>query len=51
MGVFTELLKSDVGILSSITILMCITISVVFMLWTRKQIRKDEAQHRQKQSE
>ena len=50
MDVFAELLKSDVGILASITIVMCVVISVFMGVWVRKQVLKDEAKHQQNQN-
>ena len=51
MDVFAELFKSDVGILSSITIVVCVLISVVIGFWVRKQVKKDEQRHQQNQAD
>lgn len=51
MDVFAELLKSDVGIMASITIIMCVVISVVMGFWVRKQVKKDELKQQQNQHE
>ena len=51
MDVFAELFKSDVGILSTITIVVCVLISVVIGFWVRKQVKKDEEKHQQNQAE
>lgn len=50
MDVFSELLKSDVGILSSITIVVCILIAAFLANWVRKQVKKDEAKYKQDNS-
>ena len=50
MDVFAELLKSDVGILASITIVMCVVISVFMGFWVRKPVLTDEAKHQQNQN-
>jgi uncharacterized protein YneF (UPF0154 family) len=51
MDVFAELLKSDVGIMASITIIMCVVISVFMGFWVRKQVKKDELKQQQNQHE
>ena len=51
MDVFAELLKSDVGIMASITIIMCVVISVYMGFWVRKQVKKDELKQQQNQHE
>ena len=51
MAVFAELLKSDVGIMASITIIMCVVISVFMGFWVRKQVKKDELKQQQNQHE
>ena len=48
---FAELLKSDVGIMASITIIMCVVISVFMGFWVRKQVKKDELKQQQNQHE
>ena len=49
MDVFAELLKSDVVIMASITIIMCVVISVYMGFWVRKQVKKDELKQQQNQ--
>ena len=51
MDVFAELLKSDVGIMASMTIIMCVVISVFMGFWVRKQVKKDELKQQQNQHE
>ena len=51
MDVFAELLKSDVGIMASITIIMCVVISVYMGFWVRKQVKKDELKQQKNQHE
>ena len=51
MDVFAELLKSDVGIMASITIIMCVVISVFMGFWVRKQVKKNELNQQQNQHE
>lgn len=41
MGVFGELFKSHVGILSLITILVVIVIATFLFLWVKKQADKE----------
>ena len=42
MGVFAELFKSPVGILSAITILMVIVIATFLFFWIKKQAEKSK---------
>lgn len=49
MEVFAELFKSDVGILSTITIVVCVAIAAYLAVWVKKQVKKDEAKHKENQ--
>lgn len=47
MGVFADLFKSSIGLLSLFTIAFVIVIAAYLFFWVKKQAAKDGLKHRQ----